>query len=373
MDPAAPELSYESRIPSALQAGEEVLWERKPVDAEPLRIISSVSIGLAIIVGAGFFANLVSHDTVATVASTGIAAFVISILGVGIFNEKLQRRRKQARSLYRLTNRRILRIDDTTQGKCDELSIVDLARIELAKRTRGVTARFFDSDEPFRSVEFGGIANPAEVESLIISSWAATQRRVQLRRTRAMTDASPMMTSETADPDITLHEGEQVLWSGRPRPSSGAAELRRTQFIILVWMIPPILVIAAAFGVFNPYVAMPPMIIAGAIVWILLSLNGMLIKPRRDARRRRRTSYMLTTTRAIVRVGGSPILTQSYFLDIAKDAWLTEHKDGTGDVGIDVGATFERIENPADVYARVLQAIRTSGTIATSCATASPS
>lgn len=72
----------------------------------------------------------------------------------------------------------------------------------------------------------------------------------------------------------------------------------------------------------------------------------------------------MTSTRAIVREDGLTRTTRSYFLDIAKDAWLTEHPDGIGDIGIDVGVTFERIDNPAELYALVLGAIRTSGTIA---------
>lgn len=257
VNPAAPELSYESRIPSALAAGESVLWERKPIAPEPLRLILSILTSLAIVAGTGIFAHVLAHQTFVSVFCAIVAAVVVGVIGLISLTESLSRRRKQARSVYRITDRRVLRIDDTARGQCDELPIVDLACIETVHHQRGASARFYGmiANDSRPSVEFGGVDAPQQIESLIISQWAAAQRRLHVRRTQPT--AEPMTIGST-EADVALHPNEVILWSGRPRPWGATAELRRRRIVTAAWMIVPLIILAAAIGLLRPFVDTMP-------------------------------------------------------------------------------------------------------------------
>jgi hypothetical protein len=365
MDPA-PALSYESRVPGAMQADEVVLWERKPSAPEPIPVIRGA---LAIVGVIAFIAGLaaaVSGDLFAIVVSTIIAVVVVGFIATASLNEALARRRKLSRSTFRVTDRRVMRVEERAGGKCDELTTASLTHFDFEERNHVAAARFYETHEGPPNVEFGGVEQRETLESHIISQHLATQRRPTIRRTRhepTMMDAS----AHIQPPHwLTLSSDELLLWTGRPLPFRFDRQFIVTRAIILGLLVIPGAVLLASTGMFVPFVGgMHWLLTVPAGIWIVGGLNAVFIKPFRDARRLARTSYALTNVRAVVHEAGRRRKTRSFLLDMADRAELTSVKNNaSGTITIALGVEFEHIPEASQVFMLVLDAIRGSGAIA---------
>ena len=102
--------------------------------------------------------------------------------------------------------------------------------------------------------------------------------------------------------EAALQDGEAVLWTGRPlvrEPRDGRWWKRR--ITIVAWMLVPIAMVVARYSEWAQYyVNIHIVVLLLALLWIAASLNALTLTPLREARRRARTRYILTSERAIV-------------------------------------------------------------------------
>jgi hypothetical protein len=223
---------------------------------------------------------------------------------------------------------------------------------------------------------FAQVADAAGFERAVIDIIAGSGRRRHVRRMPSHARAASRMNASVESPpqqhDLTLPAGlalaadERVLWTGRPR----VAELFDLAWLLgrlhlVAWMLVPLGFLLASLGVLEPWIDRINLIVGclGAIL-LLAGLYSLLIAPFVQMYGRSRTWYALTNVRAVVHLRtlrrGS--VTNSYLLDMAGMTELRERSDGTGDVWLSAGASFERIDKPREVHAMVLEAVRNAGT-----------
>ena len=161
---------------------------------------------------------------------------------------------------------------------------------------------------------------------------------------------------------VRLAPDEVVLWTGRPKvwPTLDRYwALDRLK--VLAWQLIPISVIAYHVVRVPQWQPHNYVFVALCAIWLLAAAWGMTVDPFVVARRRRRTTYVLTSVRGITHLAGRRSRTTSALLDMAHNVTLEQHGDGTGDVWITVGASFERVAEPEQVYQIALEAIRRAG------------
>lgn len=166
---------------------------------------------------------------------------------------------------------------------------------------------------------------------------------------------------------LALERGERQLWTGTPRRG---LVLRPWDAITI-----PFGAVATAFSVFWEVSVLrtpaPGFFAIFGLPFILAGLYLMVGRPIADALRRRRTTYVLTTDRVIIRTGSN---TKSLPLATIGDASLTERSDGSGTIrfsptGFSIAGfvgtplqdmmqlpAFEGIPAARQVHARILDA-----------------
>lgn len=326
-----PILGYDSREPSALDAGEKVLWEQ--------------------LVPAKF--------------------------------GKLE-------TVYRITDRRVLTA--TARGNRTTVSAQPLSRVSLVsvEQTRGSPER--TTLYVGGGVRFEGVEDVVAPHRLLLDlaprlgrrrrpnkRWTGTpEGRVSSadavpnsheRETLAQQPRAEAAGPANADPvleSLDLQPRERVIWTGAPSRwdrLDGRLVLRYVS--IFGWALVPSGVLVVRFGhvAWGQQLPLPWIFVGLAIFWLILSAHAAFVRPFTDALRRSRTRYVLTNKRAVI-VYASPRVrrVQSHFLYALTGATVdASAADGTGDVSGSFGVRFERVADAERVYAQLTEAIHAAG------------
>lgn len=128
-------------------------------------------------------------------------------------------------------------------------------------------------------------------------------------------------------PEIRMGAGERQLWVGTPvQGISYTRALLDQAFMGVIFVIVALLLIILRPEVFfgDPYVAL---LLGGPFIGHFLYYT--FVDSFKQARRRKRTVYVLTTKRAIVSVGAT---VRSYDAAALRGSTLADHGDGTGTI-----------------------------------------
>lgn len=315
-------LSYESRRPAALEPGERVIWEQRPV---PTRL----------------------------------------------------RADPMNRRIYRITDRRAISLLDDEKPTVSAVILDQISSLTTTTRPgRNGTA---SAHGGHGSVAFERLRDASEPALMMLQAVARSHRAVRRRRRVGRVQySSPMNTiiepsaTTTAPrpmqlpPEFALLDGERVLWAGQPRPRDPMdAEQLRRRVIFFAWTMVPV---SALLNRFTPILpayqdAIPWVLVAVAALWLIMAIWSVTISPILEYLRRRRTYYVLTNLRtvAIERKLSGRTTCRSWFIDLAATASLAVRGDGWGDVGAAYGMEFKSIPDARALHALLLEAIHRAG------------
>jgi hypothetical protein len=297
-----------------------------------------------------------------------LAAILVGV-AVVLGGEDRRARRELEHVTFRVTDRRVMRTDDRPGRPVLEVDATSFDQIRITRRRwRG------GATVGVGFATFAHVPDAAGFERAVVDLAARSDRRRHVRRMPSHERAASLMNAAVSPPQsqfalpdgLALAADERVLWAGRPR----VAELLDLAWLlgrlhIMAWMLIPLGFLLAATGALEPWIDRIHFFFGFLAALLLVAgLYSLLVSPFVRMYRRSRTSYALTSVRAIVHVRTlrRGVVTDSYLLDMAGMTELREHSDGAGDVWISAGAMFERIERPREVHAMVLESIRNAGT-----------
>jgi hypothetical protein len=354
-----PTLPYESSIGGALALGERIVWEGNP----------SLSRARILQANVPYFLVLPAIGVLAAIAALihlrHVSLAIAAIIGLCLLIPMIYRRtfsvskREADNTLYRITDRRVIASDLRPGKPHKEQAIAAIRHIETM---HGRHPQITISDLELKEA-------PAVDEMLrhVLQQIARSGRRRRIRRTRmtaAQTIVAAALPVSIALPgDVALAADEKVLWIGRPRVRDPIdREWIKSRATTLAWLVIPVCFILSAAGVLPIFPQAHWFTGAIGALWIFGAVYSITILPIKHARRRARSTYILTSLRAMVHESAKTSITNSYLLDMIGNVSIQRRSDGASDLWLGT-ARFERL--PAEVadnlHATALQAIRAAG------------
>ena len=382
-------LRYESSVAGALEPGERVIWEGRPLDAPASTDVAGLVIGMSIVPIVAMIIAVAATKLAASALLAGVVTAVpLGVIVLFMVRSRREERRKHEHLLYRVTDRRIQRGSSLPRQEVAEVALAELSHVWLERGPRRADQRV-----SFDGVEFAAIEEPERVQRVVLEQWSRSARRAKMRRTPVMKspetspappaapavaplsrstvrmEPSPLSPPSAAAAPHALPDGillapdETVIWTGRPKvwPTlNGLWVLDRLK--TLAWLAIPAAVLAYHAARVRQWMPHNWIIVGVAGLWLIMGAWGMTVEPVLSARRRRRTTYVLTNVRGITHVAGPRSRTSSALLDLTGNVTLAQRGDGTGDVGLSYGAAFERIADAHVVHHLAIEAVRRAGT-----------
>ncbi len=254
----------------ALEPDERVLWSSRPaVGASALRLLPIVLVCFAF--GAGVLWLASTGPGLSDAASDHLARAIFRPLGALIIvlaiGASVQEYRRIQRTVYAITDRRVLSMDVASSGKIIELRAPQIETVQRTERRGGTgdlaflgtgqLARAGDPLDRGRSgarLSFIGVPHVREVERVAMG----------LRPSAPRAGASLSGLSPTAAARFELVAGETLQWFGRPRADYVPRRLRRQ-----IWGAVASVIVGGSLYFFAPSLGEPDP------WWRLLLLSGI--------------------------------------------------------------------------------------------------